>query len=279
MSEKTFEDIINDLFEDVSSDLQKSEGESEDEKKKKKDGKVVNSASATPSNADDLSVGETQVIETNRSDFPEQINSFDESSGAIHDKDYSSIQPSHEASDIPEASQVKPLRKSDTIEISKEDFELLKAAKASKEKEALEKARTEQADLIKSVITSVVADQNSKIDSLEKGLTKLTQVIGKIATMPKDPKAITSMVETIEKSNPETGTVNTREMMYKSANRQLVLDTAIELAGSGNSEFIDEHVFEVENSFNNPRIPNGTIWENPRAQYLLDEAVSKKLKS
>lgn len=90
------------------------------------------------------------------------------------------------------------VKKSEKIEVSKEDFELLTKAKADKEAEVLKKAQEEQRDLIKSAVAEATKDIKSENESLKKALGETQDLIKAVLRKPVQRKSIDS-IQTLEK--------------------------------------------------------------------------------
>lgn len=165
----------------------------------------------------------------------------------------SSSEPAHETT----------VAKSDKIEISKEDFEILQKAKKDREEEVMRKAKQEQADLIKSVVASAVAEATKPLREENSKLSKKLDDAGKILTairkQPRQQKSITK-VGAIEKSfggdqSEEQTTFSKAEM----------LDAAEELVKS--KKITVEQAIELEN--------NGYIFD-PNARRALEQHLKKQ---
>lgn len=264
--EKTINEIIEDLFADSQEPMEKAEEvEAEEELEKAK-----NMEGSTPAKADDVKVDEKEVVETDRADFPAQINSFDEKSGKIKDKDYSAVQEKGKEEENKEANQVAPVMKK-AIEISEEDYEILQKAKKAQEDEELKKAKEVQMDMLKSVVSEAISGLKAENEELKKSLAETHEIIKKIASQPKEPKAITDVLDPIQKSQEEK-VEEKEESLSKAEMCQIAEELAL---NKSIGEFGIEHATEVERSFRYKEIPNGWIMD-PNARRAFQEAIAKK---
>jgi hypothetical protein len=118
--------------------------------------------------------------------------------------------PSSVSSEAAVPAHETTVAKSEKIEISKEDFEILQKAKAAKDEaakeEVLKKARAEQATLIKSIVieaTKEIREDNTKLSKslseTQKSLGETQELLKKALSKPK-PRQSVSSVAVLEKS-------------------------------------------------------------------------------
>lgn len=134
--------------------------------------------------------------------------------------------------------------KSDKIEVSKEDFELLQKAKSDREAEVLKKAKDEQRSLIKSVVLEATKEIRSENAELKKSLNDTQEMLKKALKQPKVQKSISS-VNALEKSfggnspdsKDESKTFSKSEMLDAAEvlvkSGKLPVEAAIELEDTG----------------------------------------------
>jgi chemotaxis protein histidine kinase CheA len=265
--DQTINDMLNALFseEENISEVEASEETVE---------KAVNSESSTPADADKLKVEEAEKVETDREDFPEQINSFDEKTGKIKDKEYKKIAPKKEAEKTEEAEQVSAVSMKKSYEISEEEYALFTELKAAKENEAKEaemkKAHEEKADLVKSIIESAVAEFRKENEELKKSLEATQATIAKMAAQPKEPKCIVDVLEPVEKSQAE---VTSRETLSKAEMQEVANELAI---NKSVPEFEIEHATQVERCLFGKDGISGLSYLDPNARRAFETALKRK---
>lgn len=145
------------------------EGEQPEQPENEEDGK--NGRPKDPSNQDHRDADGASAL-----NYPESVSS-------------PASEPAHETT----------VAKSEKIEISKEDFELLAKAKAEREEKALKKAREEQATLIKSVVLEATKEIRKENADLRKSLDETQNMLKKALSRPVQQKSVSS-VQALEKS-------------------------------------------------------------------------------
>lgn len=173
-------------------------------------------------------------------------------------KGYDHIQAAN--SKTPETSPKGTFVKSDKIEVSKEDYELLQKAKKAQQEEELRKARQEQTDLIKSAVkeaTKSITDENA---ALKKSLEETQALVKAFAKKPQAQKSISS-VQALEKSFDQTG----GQPVQKSFSKSEMLDVAEELVKS--KQLTVEQAIELEDT--------GYIFD-PSARGVFEAAMRKR---
>jgi hypothetical protein len=162
-----------------------------------------------------------------------------------------------------EDSQVSPpehMKKAETVEISKEEYEALKkSAEENKKAEELKKAEVVKADterLVKSAVESATAEIRKEKDEIAKKLEETTILVKSFLKQPKPRKSISS-VAALEKGGYEGE-------QAKVFSKSEMLDAAEELVKS--KELTMEDVIELENT--------GTIHDKSKRA-----AVERKLRS
>jgi hypothetical protein len=138
-----------------------------------------------------------------------------------------------------------------------EEYQALKKAKTDKEAaETLQKARKEQADLIKSAVTEAIASVKTENEDLRKALKEQGELIKAMANKPQKSKAVTNVnaVEKFEKSR-SVDTFSKAEL----------LDIAEDLYKSKKLDM--EHVIELDN--------NGFIFDD-QARALVEREAAKR---
>ena len=164
-------------------------------------------------------------------------------------KGYDSVQAKASASDV--ANEKKTIAKSeDEVVISKEDFEILKKAKADAEEAEANKAKDEQEALIKAMVSEQTEDLKKALNDSTELMKSLAKENAELKSRPKMQKSFTSIQEfdSIEKAGP----------VNKSFTKSEMLDAAEELAKSGDIRI--DQVIELEN--------NGTIYEQEARQKI-----------
>jgi hypothetical protein len=165
----------------------------------------------------------------------------DEDEDGKRAKGYEAVQKPNKA--VPESNEKGTMVKaeSDKIEITKEEFELLKKAKADREEEVLKKAKTEQADLIKAAVVSATEEIKKENETLKKSIQETQELVKAMAGKPQPSKAVTS-IAALEKSFGSEQNPPAQERFSKAE----ILDAAEELCKSGAISV--EQVIELENS-------------------------------
>ena len=190
-------------------------------------------------------------------------------------KDYdAAIAEKNEDGKKKEDSQVQPpkdMKKSeeegtDTVSISKADFEAFEAFKKSQketeEAEALKKAEEKQNDLIKSAIEAAKADWDAEREELKKSIQEQTDLVKAMANKPQARRSISS-VSALEKS----GTTNGQPSLSPAEQKRIALEVGEELVKS--KRIAMEHVIELENV--------GYIYDE-EARSILTTEVNKEIK-
>lgn len=204
------------------------------------------SAKSDEKNANDVKAPKAKKDEGNGR--PEEVSDVpDVDEDGKRAKGYEAIQKPNSAT--PDVSAKGTVVKADTIEISKEDYELLQKAKKDREEESLRKARQEQTDLIKSAVTEAVTTATEGLrkenQELKKSLEEQSTLVKAIAKKPQPRKSI-STVQAMEKSfapaQPEGGPQEPKafsksEMMDVAEElvkaKKLTVEQAIELEDTG----------------------------------------------
>lgn len=248
---KSIDELIDNLFADESDEVEKS---------------MIKDMKAEEETADEAlaKVPSAQKDEARNAGRPKQISDIPQKDedGRRQDSYDDSISEENKDGKNPEQSQVEPpkdMKKSNKVEISKEEFEAYQAFKKSEaekiKSEVLQKARQEQVDLIKSAVIEATADIRKENDELRKSLQESSDLIKSIANKPQSRKAITQVqaVERFEKSQ-------TSQNFSKSE----LLDVAEALVKSGDLE--DTHVIELEQT--------GYIFD-PTARGILERKLKR----
>ena len=255
--EKAVDKIVEDLF-------------TENEEKKPLEKGMEGNPPVSP---DSAPAPEASKDETARADFPAQINSFDEKTGKIKDKEFKAVQqPGADQEKTPEANQVPAVGMKKSVEVSAEDYDFLQKAKKAQEEEVMKKARQDQVDMIKSAVSEAMARILKENQELKKSMGETKDMVSKIASQPKQPKAITDVLEPINKSQEAAPAEGVEPM-----NKAMIQEVANELAKSRDvPEFAIEHAIEVERSFQHPQIPDGYIGDQFAMQALKTALLRKK---
>lgn len=115
---------------------------------------------------------------------------------ATYDKDYTAPakKQAHETT-VAKSETADPK----TYQVSEEDYAVLQKAKESAQEEVLQKARDEQATLLKSVITEAIQPLQTEIASQKEDNAKMAALVKSMKEAPQPRKAVTN-VNAIEKS-------------------------------------------------------------------------------
>jgi len=181
-------------------------------------------------------------------------------------KDYDGdIAEKNEDAKKKEDSQVTPpkhVKKS----VSDEEWEEYQALKKAKQEadaaEALKKAETEKADLIKSAIAEAQKGWEAERAELKKSMDEQAELIKAMANKPQRSKSITNMAA-LEKS----GSVDNKPQLSKSEMRQVALDVGEELVKAGKLNM--NSVIEFENT--------GSILDKNQFR-ILKQATEQEIK-
>lgn len=116
--------------------------------------------------------------------------------GASHlDYDSSITSP---AKKVPNETTNSPALKK-SFQVSEEDYELLRKAKAAQQAEALRKVRDEQTNLIKSAVQEAISPLKAENEALRKSISEQEALLKSMAKKPRQQKSI-STVAVLEKS-------------------------------------------------------------------------------
>lgn len=143
-----------------------------------------------------------------------------------------------------------------TVEVSKEDFEILQKAKAQQAEEILRKAKEEQSTLIKSAVNEATSALKKENEELKKSFKETQELIKSMAKKPQPRKSVAS-VQVLEKSftGPDEGG-------QKAFTKSEMLDVAEKLVKS--KQLSVDHVIELEDT--------GFIFD-PGARAVLERAL------
>lgn len=179
-------------------------------------------------------------------------------------KGYDHIQKPN--SETPKTSAKGTVVKSFTI--SEEDYELLQKAKADQKEEALQKAKQEQADLMKSIVNEAVdraaQEKNAEIEELKKSLDETKNLVKLMADQPNPSKAVTN-VQAIEKSFKDIDNDGEEKPQVQRLSKSQMMDVAEDLVKS--KELTDEQFIELDDT--------GYIFD-AQARKRLEQACAKK---
>jgi hypothetical protein len=173
---------------------------------------------------------------------PEEVSDVpDEDEDGKRAKGYDSIQKPN--SKTPDVSPKGTFVKADTVEVSKEDFEFLKKAKAEKQEEELRKAKEEQIDLIKAEVEAKTEKLNAEVENLKKSLEESNKLVKAMASKPQAPKSITN-IAALEKSFKDEGN-ELGDNKANSFSKSEILDACEELVKSEKISMEDAISFET----------------------------------
>lgn len=227
---------------------------------------------AEPDNSDDLKLesNDSQIAPTSP-DLGEQPEmTYEEKEGdrgrpgEVHDvpdidaelpggKGYKHIQ--HETAKIPGADTTSAdsepnefyedlkskMKKGEAFFINKADYELLREAKRRAREESMQKAKKEQADLMKSVVSSEIAALKGENEELRKSMKETLDLLKNISRVPQPRKSIAT-AQVLEKSfggmSPQDSKTFTKAEMLDAAealmkSNTIPVEAVIELERSG----------------------------------------------
>jgi hypothetical protein len=139
--------------------------------------------------------------------------------------------PSSISSEAPTPAHETTVAKSEKIEITKEEFEILAKAKADAKAETLRKAREEQATLIKAIVVEATKEIRSENAELRKSLGETKEMLAKALRQPKQRQSV-SAVSALEKSFGDN-TPEAKKAGEEKFTKSEMLDAAERLVGAG----------------------------------------------